>query len=426
LGGHADRNSPFLTLAPRSLFANEIEAQGFKFFNNATETQLAAALQKHGWTPPFLQLSHQDPAIRHAVIANGIMSRRYQASELSASMDPETNILYQVALQQYGKAVACFRSRLEAVPEGNLGSLETIPACFLLLIMFEFMQGNAAGLIMHLRNTASLKTIFGMSRQAQSFTQLLAFIEMVAAMWLDLDWSHSNASSRLQRLKTCQGSSASHYDLDTLYHDLVNIKNDVMVWRHGVTSARTDTRAHAVSLNSLPAVTRQTIKSQLDTWYQRFTTIPTNKEDKITARCALLRVNYLGISLAVDAVHQRQLSAQLSRRDSDLSEVPLDKDFCEIIELTEAVLKAGHSFSRYDGNAGEESLEAAGLLPLFSFRHSFIQPLFYVAQHAPILTLRQRAIHLLLEKPWREGAWESYVMGSIAKHSLGEHQNLEI
>ncbi|KAJ5811340.1 hypothetical protein N7474_007641 [Penicillium riverlandense] len=47
-GGHAGRISLFLDLAPRALFVNEEEAQGFRFFETATEIQLAAALQNHG------------------------------------------------------------------------------------------------------------------------------------------------------------------------------------------------------------------------------------------------------------------------------------------------------------------------------------------------------------------------------------------
>jgi hypothetical protein len=138
-------------------------------------------------------------------------------------------------------------------------------------------------------------------------------------------------------------------------------------------------------------------------------------------------VNYLVTVLVMDAVHQRQLSAQPIQDDSIYSREPPRLDyFNEIIESTAAVLEAGHSFSRYHACAEEEPLEAAGLLPLFSFRHSFIQPLFYVAQNAPQATLRQRASQLLMEKPWREGAWDSYIMGSIAKDSLGGTADLDI
>jgi hypothetical protein len=93
-GGHAGRVSLLFDLAPRALFVNEEETQGFRFFETATEIQLAAALQNHGWTSPFLQLSHQVPAICHAVIATGIISKRYQVNDLSTPWDPQANRLY--------------------------------------------------------------------------------------------------------------------------------------------------------------------------------------------------------------------------------------------------------------------------------------------------------------------------------------------
>ncbi|KAJ5811341.1 hypothetical protein N7474_007642 [Penicillium riverlandense] len=344
------------------------------------------------------------------------MSKRYQVNELSTAWDSQANRLYQAALEQYGKSVACFRSQLGANLESNPRSLEIAPACCVLLVMFEFMQGNADGLLLHLRNATKLAASVSTSPQTQSFVYLLTLIDMVAATWLNLDRSYSDASLHLPKLDTSQMPLPCPSNLETLCYDLTNIKNDVMTWRHAVASAHRDT---TVDLDSFTTVRSQNIQSRLDAWYQEFITVPSNEEDIATPRRSLLRANYLHTMLVVDAVHHQQLSAQPIRADSangqDLSQL---KSFYEIIELAEAVLEAGYCFSRYDASAGEESLEATGLLPLFSFRHSFIQPLFYVAQYAPSMFLRQRAIQLLLGKPWREGAWDSFIMGSIAKRSL--------
>lgn len=348
------------------------------------------------------------------------MSRRYQASEISASTEPQANNLQQAALQQYGKAIACFRSQLGPGLDGNLPSLGTAPACFVLLIMFEFMQGNASGLIIHLKHANKLATTFGRSGLAQSFINLLALIETVAALWLNLDLSHADASPCLQELNKCPRPPSFSCGPNSLFHDLSWINDDILKWRHAVASAHMDLRTHAVDQKSFYALSRRTIQSQLDTWHERWVTRSSSEEDSAPHYYSLLRVNYLVTVLVVDAVHQRHLSAQPIQDEPTYSREPPRLDhFNEIIESTTAVLEAGHSFSRYYPCADEEPLEAAGLLPLFSFRHSFIQPLFYVAQHAPQTTLRQKAIRLLMEKPWREGAWDSYIMGSIAKSSLG-------
>jgi hypothetical protein len=365
-------------------------------------------------------LSHQDPAIRHAVIANGIMSRRYQASEISASTEPLANNLSQAALQQYCKAIACFRSQLGSNLDVNSPSLETAPACFVLLIMFEFMQGNASGLIIHLKHANKLAATFGGGRQTQFFIDLLALIETVAALWLNLDLSPADASPCLQELNKCPRPLSLPHGQISLYYDLSWINDDVLKWRHAVASAHVDSMTHAVDPKSFYAVSWRTIQSKLDTWHERWATRSPNEEDSAPHYYSLLRVNYLVTVLVVDAVHQRHLSAQPIQDESTHSREPPKLDyFNEIFKSVAEVLEAGHSFSRYYPCAEEGPLEAAGLLPLFSFRHSFIQPLFYVAQHAPQASLRQRAIGLLMEKPWREGAWDSYIMGSIAKSSLG-------
>ena len=346
------------------------------------------------------------------------MSRRYQASEISASTEPQANNLHQTALQQYCKAIACFRSQLGAGHDGNPPSLETAPACFVLLIMFEFMQGNASGLIIHLKHANKLATTFGKSRQTQSFINLLALIETVAALWLNLDLSHSDASPCLQELNKCPRHLKLPHGPNSLYHDLSWISDDVLKWRHAVASSHVDSTTHVVDPMSFYAVSHRTIQSKLDTWHERFVTSSSNEKDSAPHYHSLLRVNYLVTVLVVDAVHQRHLSAQPIQDEPTYSRDPPKLDhFNDIIESTTAVLEIGHSFSRYYPCAEEGPLEAAGLLPLFSFRHSFIQPLFYVAQHAPQTALRERAIRLLMEKPWREGAWDSYIMGSIAKSS---------
>ncbi|CRG82773.1 hypothetical protein PISL3812_00119 [Talaromyces islandicus] len=395
-------------LAPRSLFANEEEAQGFRFFETATGIQMAAALGNHGWTPPLLQLSHQNPAICYAVIANGIMSRRYEVDELFASRDLQANSLRQTALQQYGKAVACFRSQLA---EGNAVLLETAPACCVLLIMFEFMQGNADGVLLHLKNATRLTASIGTSSQKEMFVKLLALIDMVVALWLNLDLSFSDASLRLPN---SQMPLIPHSDLTALSYELANIKNDVMSWRHAVACAHRDPKA-LTTIDLVGFVTD--IQSRLDSWYYEFVAVVPTPQDIAEHRGALLRANYLVTALTVDAVQkqQEQLNPATSPTGPDLSKL---KNFYEITELAEAVLSTGYLFPRYASGAAEESLEAVGLLPLFSFRHSFIYALFYVAQNAPDRPLRQRAIRLLLERPWREGAWDSFIMGSVAERSL--------
>jgi Fungal specific transcription factor domain len=371
----------------------------------------------HPWTPPLLQLSQQDPAIYHAIIATGIMSRAYEVTPVFSAWDSQSNSMYQVALQQYGKAVACFRWQLAGMTlDGDHSpSPQNALTCCVLLIIFEFMQGNASGVRLHLQNAIKIAAGLRKCPQGQLFANLLALIDMVTMMWLNLDQSYSDVSPRIPELYANKIPLTRQYDLETLTYDLVNIKNEVMTWRHAVATARRIAKAQGIEpSNNSYVESWRTIQSELDFWHRKYTAVSPNEQDITTHRPSLLRVNYLVTVLTVNEVRNTHLSAQpLTKTDPAKLEY-----FYEILELTEGALEAGYYFGRYDAGAGEELLEGTGLLPLFSFRNSFIQPLFYVAQKSPHIQLRQKAIRLLLEKPWREGAWDSFVMGSIAQGSL--------
>jgi hypothetical protein len=166
-------------------------------------------------------------------------------------------------------------------------------------------------------------------------------------------------------------------------------------------------------------LSKRALRARLDLWQHGFVEALLSSHDTSLRHRALLRVNYLVTVLTVDAVYIPQLetNSASANYNADL-DLPKLEYFYEILDLAEATVATSCRFSRYDVGAGEKEFESTGLLPLFSFRASFIQCVFYVAHKAPDIKLRWRAIHLLLEKPWREGAWDSFIMGSIAKRSL--------
>ena len=420
-GGHADRVSPVLDLAPRSIFTNETEAQGFRFYEQVTNLQLGEALRRHGWTPPLLQLSHQNPAICHAVTACGILSKRYQVNELSTAWDSEANDLHAKALQQYGKAVAGFRAQLSSSLEGRTSLVEYAPACCFLLIVFEFLQGNAEGLLLHLNGANRLLESAASSGNPliQSFSNLLAMIDMIVVTWLSLDNFHIHVPlEAIPEIGLCEMPFAPCCNFTTLFFDLVIIQNNFSMWRRSITS-RLEGSEPDSDFHALCAARKESLDRKLEFWNQEFLTFSASEHDIPTYRLSLLRANYLYVTLNIESIFKQYLPEQHQSDSTIASDLHSKKlRFSEIIDLAESALASGYPFSRYDEASWEERLEANGLLPIFSFRQSFIHPLYYVARKAPDLGLRQRAIRDLLQRPWREGAWDSFAMGSIAKRSI--------
>ena len=341
------------------------------------------------------------------------MSRRFQASGLSVSQSGQASALNHAALLQYGKAVAVFRSQLGTGLAYTSQPLEHAPVCCVLLILFEFLQGNVDGVLIHLKNATRLVASIGTNPQTRSVTSLLSMMDMVVVVWLNLDRACSDNTLQFHRLQTLPLPQPRGYDLANLGRVLVDIRNDMMTLRHA-TAVSQQRKAHGPS-DFVEA--KNTILCRLDLWYSAFVEACSTNEHGNGHRRSLLRAHYLLSVLAVDELCMSALSADTVHNHSEV-DVPNLQHCSEILSLVEKALAMNYHSSRYDVTSGDETLEPAGLLPLFSFRPSFIEPAFYVAQKAPSLALRCRAIRILVERPWREGAWDSSTMGHIAKRSL--------
>ncbi|KAJ5591595.1 uncharacterized protein N7459_001964 [Penicillium hispanicum] len=251
----------------------------------------AIRCRNHGWSPPLLQLAHQDPTICHAVIATGIMSKRCPVNELFTPWNGQANSLYQSALGQYCKAVAYFRSQLEESLQSEQVSLGNVAACCVLL-MFEFMQGNADGLLTHLRSAIKLAENVSESPQTKPFSDLLTLLEIIATTWLNLDRSGGGEEF-------------------------------------------------------LTTVEPQNIRFRLDVWCQAFAAACQKRQVMPGYHHSLLRANYLVAVLTVDAILDDKQFAKPGRGDpADVVGKSKSRGFYEIVEITEAILENGQPFSR--------------------------------------------------------------------------------
>jgi hypothetical protein len=240
---------------------------------------------------------------------------------------------------------------------------------------------------------------------------------MASVMWLNLERAHTDAPLPFSQLQTCALPLRPHANLETLNYDLAGIENEIMAFSHNVVRAQ----QHIPGSGGEDFLeVRQAIHARLDLWYHSFSTIRPNVNDVMESRHFLLRANYLFLTLRLDTIdtHNRTSKAPTQKENTHESRNMKLSQFSEILDLAEMALKTTYPSSRYDAFTGEKALEHSGLLPLFSFRTSFISPVFFVAQNAPDINLRWRAIRLLSERPWREGAWDSAAMGAIAERSL--------
>ncbi|KAH8901463.1 hypothetical protein GQ53DRAFT_835248 [Thozetella sp. PMI_491] len=429
-GGHASQatNKSTLNILHRAvpsspLFASQQEAQGFRFFETGTAFQLGHSLADHSWALPVLQLGHQDPAIRHALISLGTMSKRYEADQLLLASIAEAKDLHQQSLEHYAKSTLELRRRLSTGVDQALAP-ESALALTLLLALLGILHGDEKLVLVQAEHAVRIATALGTRGGDQGFVQLSQLLDMTVAFWLNRDRAVSDVGLQFQALYTSREPTLG-FDMQTLGNDLSTVGLDVMTLRHATVCSRAHIRDNHSSRESIVSTLRQIVAakkaldSRLDYWRSVFPEAISADDLDTPYRRNVLEVNYIFTRLMLDDIHASEDLGvfMASEIDGELDTRSTER-FRAIVELTEAHMTDVGIPSRYDMISGERELQPTGLLPIFSFRLSFIRPLLFVAQRAPQRSLRSRAIQLLLSRPWREGAWDSTALGLIAKRAL--------
>jgi hypothetical protein len=404
-------------------FVSQQEAQGFRYFELAATAQRGNTLNDNSWIKPTLQIAHRNPAMRQAFIAVGMMTRRYEINEVSVPKCQEDVDLVLDAQKHYFKGVAELRRHTNATPEAT-------QICHSFLGVFQFLQGNPHGMLHHLRDAVqSVADNPNPSELQQKFQAIVRLKDMAMTLWLNLDRALSSPEMEFQDLFTNPQPLhvSTNTTLEALGEDLTRIANEIMTFRHVVAYSRggaPDDASNPRDDSTGPASAAQVkeiLRVRLGLWYTDFlrASAQTSEHDQ-SFRRPLLHANYLMLVLSVDQV--KTYASPPGHVSSPTAVLIVAKHntpkFAQIIDLATEAWATGGPTQRYDSAGGEQPVQATGFLPLYAFRISFIRPLFYVAQRAPSISLRWRAVQFLLSKPWREGAWDSTIMGTIAKSQL--------
>ena len=142
--------------APRSLpaknyFSSEAERCGFDSFRQIPAGVLGGGLGWPDWGSIVLQNSENDPALRHAVIALGAMHWDTLRNFGISTTDDQQ--LLPLAYEQYHQAIKSLRSQLQH--ERGTSVEANILSC-MVLIVFDFMQGNYRAAGIHLSGGVAL------------------------------------------------------------------------------------------------------------------------------------------------------------------------------------------------------------------------------------------------------------------------------
>ncbi|PWY81602.1 hypothetical protein BO94DRAFT_470027 [Aspergillus sclerotioniger CBS 115572] len=144
------------------------ERQYVQFFCTQTAHALSGFFPSEFWTKFLPQLSHCNPAVRHAVIAVGALHQRQLQGRLMAA-NADSRQTDEFTIQQYNKAIRKFLQQMESPTDREFDSM--LIQC-VLFISLEMLSGNTkqamdhveGGLRMlsrHLQDKAADQSTFG-------------------------------------------------------------------------------------------------------------------------------------------------------------------------------------------------------------------------------------------------------------------------
>ena len=148
-----DTASSLTLVAPSSIFLgeSEIESRYFRYFRQTAATGLDGAWGWSLWNWLMLQTSHQEPFVRHSIIALGALLKSHETAYV-AGVRPRSVIIPYIAklhrnfaIVKYDKAVKLMQ---KAICAGTSNLRQALLGC-ILVVCFEMLIGNSYLAIKH-------------------------------------------------------------------------------------------------------------------------------------------------------------------------------------------------------------------------------------------------------------------------------------
>jgi hypothetical protein len=414
------------------------------FFHAHTSRALAGTFATGFWTQVLPQLSHSEPAIRHALLA---------VSSLHAQLDDsgqgkQVVVGKEFSLKQYNRAIAALQDRLRLASRDGGEATDTVLVCCLLFIVLECLRGNREVTLTHLQNGLSILAQHAASRPSQ---RLLQSSTTTPSNPSDIHATLAPIFSRLDTQLTLFGKPVSDEELTAAFQNLPRVTcafgsvleaksymdtliglslrfvHSVITRKFGGVSPTQDMYARQFELLAgfwrwQCAFETLMLESDVGTWagnsHGQHAMPPLSPQ--LQREALLLRIRHKSSFI--------WLSTCL-----DPSELAFDTHvatFEGIITYAKALLQlpaqptcpgSTASSGTGTGPAGGASGGSAGGtgLPSFTLDMALIPALYLTAIKCRTSWIRRSAISLLHSLPGREGLWDARIHARVAERVVG-------
>ncbi|KAI4209428.1 MAG: hypothetical protein LQ351_007657 [Letrouitia transgressa] len=397
----------------------ELERHGLDYFHLAVGQELVKTLNLAASHQLILQASHSHDAVKHAIVALGLLGERLTKNRLLTCGHFEKEPAYEYAQVQYQKALINLRGSLgqEQLPPVEI----VLTSCFLFTLI-EFFQGNDVGSLTHLRSGMNiLQRCYGITTgerpsmnnglpgqdlMINEFIRIFSLMDVHATRFLNVPDSQS---PRGMSVDVTPDHDFDHFDTlqdaaDSLSCQITRIQ----FLRHSVLTA--------VSASSSQDnwAEKERLLLRLKRWPIAMGSLSNRLRGTAEeARCVgIMKMNYLSTLVILST---------FLHPNPDEGLALFTPAFAQILVLAKGLLRPASPVNRLDILEAililsrEDSIEK---MTLFSFFSGTIQPLFFTATKCRDHFMCIEAIELLREEPWREGAWSSAALARIATRKL--------
>ena len=406
------------------------ERHHFDYFQCITRPQIEFAFGSASRVHQLiLQASHSNAGLKHMVIALGSLTEHLNHSKSSSLGMGRKDGYLEFADTQYIKGISQLQKEMKSL---DIPSAGLVLASCMLLSLFDFLRGRdsegrihmAAGIDI-LRNCFPSEVNPLLHRPtpetwqpsfiSEEFAVIFSVMDLHSAVWLGRPIFHSSPLIE----KPASYVTPPHQYLECQRNlDDISESLDFQVMRAHYFHHTNASIYHApLQLPVHIYAEKERLLYELEQWFafmDHYITHSTPLTKDENFRLALLKMNYHSLQVTISHFFQSPSSAAPCP-----SMASLTYHTSRIVTESRHVLEADiddpsrhRLLSAIAANCREPDPANISIL---AFVAGAIQPLYLAATHSPDEQVRQKAVDLLENRPWREGAWDSAAMARLAK-----------
>ncbi|RAL02768.1 Zn(II)2Cys6 transcription factor [Aspergillus ibericus CBS 121593] len=364
---------------------DRIEMESFQFFHSVTTPNLAGFFDQGRWACRLLQMSHQYPALWHAMAAVAGAHRNFvtDRTPITVSRSQDNNEV-RFALRQWNKSIQSLQTLLSGQDLTKLDRLVVLSIC-LLFTTLSSLQGRQSQAFVHINSGLKLLHHWNLADIAGCQSDEDLDLKMLFILFSQLD-----SQARPYRLKNLQwtdkqltpSSSQAPFQslldacvaLEVHFNHMMQLFSDPSLYTHGP-NAETQTKKQKCIDNF----------TDWDNKLAQFLSTTPQPEDKKALSLLYIRRALARVALTMDF------------SKGELAHDDFTQDYASILHLVSEILEAPNHQTQNPPQPPKLN---------FSLATITTEPLFLVAFRCREPTIRKQAMRLLRRFPGREGICE--------------------